>query len=45
MTWLVPISIASDAQAVFDQFLAELERRLADPQTDRTPWPARCSRR
>ena len=35
MTWLVPISIASDAQAVFDQFLAELERRLADPQTDR----------
>ena len=35
MTWLVPISIASDAQDVFDRFLAELERRLADPQTDR----------
>ena len=35
MTWLVPIAIASDAQDVFDRFLAELERRLADPQTDR----------
>ena len=35
MTWLVPVSIASDAQDVFDRFLADLERRLADPQTDR----------
>ena len=35
MTWLVPLSIAADAQDVFDRFLADLERRLADPQTDR----------
>lgn len=35
MTWLVPISIDSDAQSAFDQFLSELERRLSDPATDR----------
>ncbi|WP_291423460.1 acyltransferase [Deinococcus sp.] len=35
MTWLVPISINSDAQSVFDQFLGDLEARLTDPATDR----------
>lgn len=32
----MPISISSDAQQFFDQFLADLEARLADPATDRS---------
>ncbi|KQR04501.1 acyltransferase [Deinococcus sp. Leaf326] len=35
MTWLVPIGIHAEAQSAFDHFLADLERCLADPRTDR----------
>ena len=35
MTWLVPIGIHAEAQNAFDHFLADLERRLADPQQGR----------
>lgn len=35
MTWLKPVSIEGSAQATFDAFLQNLERRLADPDTDR----------
>lgn len=36
MTWLKPVSIDSDAQAAFGEFLQSLEARLADPGADRS---------
>ena len=35
MTWLKPVSIDAGAQATFDEFVQQLEARLADPATDR----------
>ncbi|MCP2015445.1 acetyltransferase-like isoleucine patch superfamily enzyme [Deinococcus sp. HSC-46F16] len=35
MTWLKPVSIDGDAQAAYNEFLRNLESRLADPATDR----------
>ncbi|MDL2343892.1 acyltransferase [Deinococcus sp. MIMF12] len=35
MTWLKPVSIDGDAQAAYNEFLRDLESRLADPATDR----------
>jgi len=36
VTWLKPVSIESDAQAAFGEFLQSLEARLADPGADRS---------
>lgn len=35
VTWLKPVSIDGDAQAAYNEFLRDLEGRLADPATDR----------
>lgn len=35
MTWLIPVAIDPGAQRTFDQFLADLRRKLDDPQADR----------
>ncbi|WP_165794154.1 acyltransferase [Deinococcus aerius] len=35
MTWLKPVSIDGNAQAAYNEFLRDLEARLADPATDR----------
>ncbi|MBB5235618.1 acyltransferase [Deinococcus budaensis] len=35
MTWLKPVSIDENAQAAYNDFLRDLEARLADPATDR----------
>lgn len=35
VTWLKPVSIDGDAQAAYNEFLRNLEARLADPATDR----------
>ncbi|UBV42650.1 acyltransferase [Deinococcus taeanensis] len=35
MTWLKPVEIGQDAQAAFNEFLRDLDARLADPGADR----------
>ena len=35
MTWLKPVDIAGDAQAVYSTFLNDLDARLSDPECDR----------
>ena len=35
VTWLKPVNIDAGAQAAFDSFVRDLDRRLSDPATDR----------